>query len=107
MKLRDHPLMSNRGTRNWPPTWNKIGGGSIAVPGEIQRGEIGILKRVLLSQIEPYARCYLSIEFNRMDYMGTLVFDDAMFCRQIYELLKQHCGESIKEIGDLDVSYLL
>jgi hypothetical protein len=42
-----------------------------------------------------------------MTYMGTLIFDDAMFCRQIGHLLQQHCGMPIREISELDVSYLL
>lgn len=107
MRLRDHPLMSYRGTPTWPPTWNKTGGGSRALPGETQIGEIGTLQQVLLSKIEPCVRCYLLIEFRQMTYMGTLIFDDAMFCRQIGDLLQQHCGIPIKHIGDLDVSYLL
>ena len=105
MQLRDCPLMSHRGTRNWPPTWSKTNGGSHAGPFETQRGEIGTLQQVLLSKIEPYNRCHLVIEFRRMTYVGTLVFDDAMFCRQLCELLQNHyLGKSIQEIGDADVS---
>ena len=47
------------------------------------RGEIGTLEQVLLSKIEPYNRCHLVIEFRRMTYVGTLVFDDVMFCHQL------------------------
>jgi hypothetical protein len=108
MQLRDCPLMSQRGTCNWPPTWNKTGGGSLAGPYETLRGEIGTLEQVLLSKIEPYNRCYLSIEFRRMTYVGALVFDDVMFCRQLCELLQNHhLGKSIKEIGDLEVDRFL
>jgi hypothetical protein len=72
------------------------------------RGEIGTLEQVLLSKIEPYNRCHLVIEFRRMTYVGTLVFDDVMFCHQLCELLQnQHLGKSIKEIGDLDVGRFL
>jgi hypothetical protein len=40
--------------------------------------------------------------------MGTLVFDDAMFCRQLCEFLQNyHLGKSIKEIGDLEVDWFL
>jgi hypothetical protein len=108
MQLRDCPLISHRGTRNWPPTWNKTGGGSLAGPYETLRGEIGTLEKVLLSKIEPYNTCYLWIEFRHMTYVGTLVFDDATFCRQLCELLQNHhLGKSIKEIGDLDVGRFL
>ena len=105
--LRDHPLMSYRGTRNWPPTWTKTSGGSRAVAEETLRGEIGILERVLLSRVEPCNRCYLSIEFKHIVYLGSLLFDDATFCSQISDLLQPHIGKSIKEIGDLDLSLTL
>jgi hypothetical protein len=108
MQLRDCPLMSHRGTRNWPPTWNKTGGGSLAGPYETLRGEIGTLEKVLLSKSKPYNTCYLLIEFRHMTYVGTLIFDDAMFCRQLCELLQNHhLGKSIKEIGDLEAGRFL
>ena len=107
MQLRDHPLMSHRGVRNWPPTWTKTSGSSRAVPGQTLRGEVGILEQILLSKIEPFNRCYLLITVRYMTYMGTLVFDDAVFCRQIAGLLQQNCGKPIKEIGDLDLSFTL
>ena len=107
MQLRDFPLMSHRGTRNWPPTWNKTGGGSLSGPYETLRGEIGTLEQVILSKIEPYNRCHLVIEYRRVKYVGTLVFDDAMFCRQLCELLQHHLGKSVKEIGDIDVGRFL
>ena len=66
------------------------------------------LEQVLLSRIEPHNTCYLLIKFRRMTYVGTLVFDDAIFCRQLCELLQNHnLGKSIKEIGDLEVDRFL
>ena len=98
--------MSYRGLCNWPPTWVKTGGSSDVFQNKL-RGEIGVLSQVFLSQVTPYTRCYLSVEVEGDFYMGTLLFEDAAFCRQIYELLQQHCGKSIQQIGDLDVSHLL
>src|SRR5213593_1335425 len=37
MDLRNHPLMSRRGARNWPPVWTWIGGGENKRP----KGEVG------------------------------------------------------------------
>jgi len=106
MQLRDHPLMSYRGMRNWPPTWVQSGGlRDTATP--TLHGEIGTLTQILLSRIEPYTRCYLLIEFKGESYMGTLIFEDAAFCRQIHNLLQQHCGDSIRRIGNLDLSHTL
>lgn len=108
MELRNFPLMSHHGTCNWPPTWTKTSGGSLAGTYEMLRGEIGTLQQVRLSKIEPYNTCYLLIEFRRMTYMGALVFDDVMFCRQLCQLLQNHhLGKSIKDIGDVDVGRFL
>jgi len=38
-------------------------------------------------------------------YVGTLLFADSVFCAQVCALLQQHLGRSIKEIGDLEVSF--
>jgi hypothetical protein len=40
-------------------------------------------------------------------FVGTLIFDDVAFCRQIADLLRDYIGHSIKEIGDLDLSHTL
>lgn len=63
--------------------------------------------RYLISKIVPDTRCYLIIEFEGETYMGTLLFRDAIFCHQVYELLQKHIARPIKEIGDVDVGYLL
>src|SRR5262245_65889928 len=106
MQLRNHPLMSYRGIPNWPPAWIQTGGlQDIATPA--LQGEIGTLTQVLLSRIGPYKTCYLLIDFKDRSYMGTLLFDDATFCRQVHDLLQQHLGESIRQVGNVDVGYML
>jgi hypothetical protein len=47
MKLRDHPLMSCLGMRNWPPAWLWNSGAEDTMPN----GEVGLLKNVILSDI--------------------------------------------------------
>jgi hypothetical protein len=42
MLLRDHPLMSYRGVRNWPSTWLWVGG----EVNERPRGEVGIVTHI-------------------------------------------------------------
>jgi hypothetical protein len=39
--------------------------------------------------------------------MGCLLFDDRAFCLQVYHLLKDHCGEPIQTIAELDLSHTL
>lgn len=102
MKLREHPLMICGGIRNWPPIWLWIGGEK----NERPRGEVGVLIRVEPSVIE-IKRLFLTIQYNESEYMGCLSFDDAAFCREIYNLLKGLYRHSILEIGELDISRAL
>src|SRR5215510_16053517 len=103
MLLRDHPLMSYRGVVNWPPTWVWLDGPKEEHP----KGELGILKSVLLSKLDQANRCFLLICYKNSSYLGCLLFDDHAFCRQVMELLKAHCNRSLAEIGGLDVSHTL
>lgn len=105
--LRDHPLMTYRGARTWPPTWVKTDGSKEAATRGTLCGELGTLTQVLVSKIDPYTRFYLLIHFKDEPYMGTLLFENAAFCQQIAYLLQHHCDESIQQIGGLDLSHLL
>jgi hypothetical protein len=68
------------------------------------RGEVGVLRYVHLTAQES-KKCYLVIEHNGQHYVGALLFDDSDFCSQICALLQQHLGRSVKEIGDLEVTF--
>jgi hypothetical protein len=103
LKLRDHPLMSYHGIRNWPPTWTWIDGPKDKHP----KGEIGILRMVLLSKTMPADRCVLLIRYEQSCYLGPLLFDNQTFCCQITSLLQHYCNRPISEIGDLDLSRTL
>jgi hypothetical protein len=99
-KLRDHPRMGYRGLHNWPPLSIRCSRGPYAKI----TGEVGILTGVKWYDLTAN-RCFLLMEFQSERYMGSLIFDDAAFCRQIYALLQDHIGESITEIGDLGISF--
>jgi hypothetical protein len=101
MLLRDHPLMSYRGVKNWPPTWS-----SRKRPGESLRGEIGTLTFVLANP-EFSDRAFLVIEYQGQSYVGSLLFDDHDFCRQMTALLKLQLKRPITEIGSIDLSSTL
>jgi hypothetical protein len=100
MRLRDHPLMCYIGAANWPPVWMELRSGRSI------RGELGVLRSVHALSLASN-KCFLVMEYQDKVYLGTLIFDDRVFCAQIYNLVKQHIGLSIKEIGDLDVSHTL
>ena len=100
MNFRDHPLMSYRGMRSWPPVWiqrDKLDG---------KKGEIGVLKRVCYHHHMPN-ECFLLIEHKDESWMGALVIDDRAFCAQIAEILRSYIDYSIKEIGGIDLSFTL
>jgi len=103
MLLRDHPLMSYRGTRNWPPVWTWTRGGENKYP----KGEVGILKTVEPSKIQPGKRLFLKIDHEGSSYISCLFFDDAAFCIQIAKLLGDYCNRPIAEIGSIDLSHTL
>ena len=103
MEFRNHPLMGYQGLNNWPPIWTWTGGGEDSRP----RGEVGILRDVFLSKVEPRSRIYLIMEYEAAEYMGSLLFENSGFCKQVCELLNNHRGSPISAIGSLDISHLL
>src|SRR5262247_2040913 len=103
MLLRDHPLMSYRGPRSWPPVWTWVDGRENKPP----QGEIGILTSVVPSMVLPANRCFLYIDYEESSYIGCLLFDDRNFCCQVVTLLQNHLDKPISEIGKLDVSHIL
>ena len=83
MLLRDHPLMTYRGLRHWPPAWSCTDGNN-----QHPKGEIGTLKAIFRSDMQPPNRCFLLISYEGSEYRGCLLFDDQAFCQQAMELLK-------------------
>ena len=102
MLFRDHPLMTYRRLRNWPPVWSCTDGHN-----QHPKGEVGTLKAVFRSETQPPSRFFLVMSHGGSEYLGCLLFNDEAFCCQVMELLKAHCNRSIAEIGGLDVSHTL
>lgn len=102
MKLRDHPLMSYHGQRNWPPAWSTVRTERLPKP----YGEAGVLKSARINERFDNV-VYLRVEIEGREYLGALLFDDFGFCYEIYSLLRSCVGCSMQEIGDLDLSYTL
>jgi hypothetical protein len=105
MELRKHPLMSHGPIPNWPPicVW-RSGNGKERIPPYT---EIGILKEIWRAYTRPELTLFLIITHEGNEYTACLMFKDCMFCTQIYTLLTEHVGDSIKDIGSLDVSHIL
>jgi len=47
------------------------------------------------------------MEYEQQPYVGLLLVKDAIFSRHLHEFLKNYIGQSIKEVGDLDLSHTL
>jgi hypothetical protein len=47
------------------------------------------------------------MEYEGERYMGALLFDDPVFCWLICQVLVSHVGWSVKDVGDLDLSFTL
>jgi hypothetical protein len=89
--------MSYFGKRNWPPIWTQLLG-----PAGQAVGELGNLQDVRLSAAMN-SRYFITIKREGAIYLTSLDFDDENFCRQFVDLLKQHYGEPLTAIGDLEV----
>ena len=99
MLLRDHPLVSHGSVPRWPPTSTRVARSDNQHP----KGEIGILKAVAKSNIEPADRCFLYIDYEGSSYIGCLPCDHA-FCAQLVEVLEANRNKPIAEIGSLDLA---
>jgi hypothetical protein len=99
MFLRDHPLMTHQGIRNWPPIWICTTGKQ-AHPA---RGEFGILKQVKAHDYS-LSKCFLYMEDNHAIFISHLSFDYSFFCQKVVQLLKKNCGLPIRAIGGLEVN---
>jgi hypothetical protein len=95
-------MIRKSGYSSWPPEWTT----RALDPHDRPTGEIGSLDQALMNDYLS-TRIFLFIEFNRDKYMGAMYFDDAKFCSAIYAILLSHIGSSLKDIGDLDLSYTL
>ena len=94
LQLRDLTTLKTGG-KMWPPFWTTSS-------GDIASGEIGILQGVGIGVLV-HTTLFLFIERQGLRYVGSMFFDDSIFCRRIYNLLKPNIGRSTKEIGDLEV----
>lgn len=99
MHLRDHPLMHSGTAPGWPPVWTRL-----TTDAQVLTGEIGVLKKTIR---ETDGKCCLVIDYDGAAYFGSVVFDDVMFCGLIYQILKEHVGQPLTDIGDLDLSFSL
>jgi len=83
----------------WPPLWT----GAKEKAHQTLTGEIGTLRYVYANQII-WTKCYLIVEHEKENYVGSLVFTSHDVSRKVVGLLRTHIGKTIAEIGDLEIS---
>ena len=90
------------GISSWPPVWTQTSrSGTKTV-----RGEVGVLRYIHYIN-GGSTKCFLVIEHENQDFVGTLLIDHAGFCAQLARLLQLHVGRPIAEIGNIDLSSTL
>lgn len=102
MELREHPRLSFRDGRAWPPTWMKMHEGG-AKNREILEGEIGLLKDVLYYPNQP-SHLFLIMGHEGSEYMSCISLSDPPSGEKIARILQRYCGLSMELIGSLNVS---
>ena len=100
MQLRAHPCLNYRGTPSWPPPWTRTKDDRVLTI----TGEVGVSIYVHSNPLQS-RKCFLVINHEGLDYVGTLVFEDRENCRKVIDLLRMNLNRPIKEIGDLNVSW--
>lgn len=102
LELRHHPLINANFLQAWPPPWVSSMNGEYTAA----TGEVGILKAAWMSE-KSQQTIFLAIIHNGQRYVGCMALSDVAFCNQLYGILQNHIGRTIKEIGNLDLSFTL
>jgi hypothetical protein len=101
LKLKDHPALNRFDLSTWPPVWVNA-----RQPNKQLIGAGGVFERSMFHEKTP-DRLFLQIEFEGARYLGCLMARDSSFCRQLHSFLRNHIGKTVRDIGDLDVSFML
>jgi len=78
VKLRRQKKVSSQ----WPPRWS----------GPHEQGEK-----------LPMGDIHLSVQFGNKEWVGVIESKDKEFLKRVYELLRNCEGQSLKQIGDLEI----
>jgi hypothetical protein len=96
--LRDNPILTDQGVSSWPPAWLRTSGNE----STIATGEAGILLDVKTHDAMS-SKCFLFMEHNGATFVGRMSVDSTALCQKLVTLLKQHRGEPLRQIGELDL----
>jgi hypothetical protein len=66
-------------------------------------GEVGVLEQVMPPTMDPWVRCFLIMEHDDQEYLGILLLENSRLCHEVYNVLVEHLGEPIQQIGEIDL----
>jgi hypothetical protein len=92
VKLRGQKKISSQ----WPPRWN----GPHAQGEKLPMGENGVTFKaatLMKNHID------LSVQFNNKEWAGVIQSKDNEFLKRVYELLRNREGQSLSQIGNLEI----
>jgi hypothetical protein len=99
-KLHEHPKVKGK----WPPEWyskHPIASHNKASP----QGEQGTLKDVKRYWHGPSGHLTLVVEYGGEQYLGQIQLDDAVFCQDLLNTLTNCVGNSIRDVGNIDIGF--
>lgn len=98
IRLREHPfLIFTNGLNWWPPTWTNE-------ENKTLNGELGTLASAEIRPDSP-TFIFLRITYEGQVFTGALPGSNRALCKKLHALIEQHLGETIKQIGDLEVGF--
>jgi hypothetical protein len=82
--------MSYRSIPNWPPLWTTTRFENHSRP----TGEVGTLEEAVMTDLFDNKVFLLMRNIDGNRYLGSLLFDDSVFCRQVFRFSKIQSGQA-------------
>jgi len=103
MKIRELTIKSGSAmVSSWPPMWASTYGPGNVIP-HTEEGVLESVKRIR-NPADPKEHLILVKKVKGHEYVGALQWDGPPTLAAVEQLLNAHKGESIKAIGELEVS---
>ena len=100
MDMRNHPAVCFHRTRSWPPVWTNVS------EGKHQKkqihGELGTLSTAYITRGNQKT-CFVTMEYQSETFVGAIMLEDDLFCKQICLFLNKNIGRPIATIGSLAI----
>jgi hypothetical protein len=98
-QLRTHPKLKYKGARTWPPDWSGGYNGTAPQGEEGRLRDVGVAEKDLIGP----QRLDLYVEHEGRRYGGQVWVDDPTLVPKLCDLLKEHIGSPMRQIGELEV----